>query len=71
MNVNGKKILAEAIPEIGGKGRERRMVEEVNSRMIYLLYCKNLCKCLNVSLPSTTKKLKESKMKQMKLNLII
>jgi hypothetical protein len=27
----------------------------VNSSMIYLIYCKNLCKCHNASLPNTTK----------------
>jgi hypothetical protein len=26
----------------------------VNSSMIYLIYCKNFCKCHNVPLPSTT-----------------
>jgi hypothetical protein len=30
------------------------MVEEVNSSMIYLIHCKNFCKCFNVSPPSTT-----------------
>jgi hypothetical protein len=32
----------------------RRTVEEVNSSMIYLIHCKNLCKCYNVPPPSTT-----------------
>jgi hypothetical protein len=27
-----------------------------NSSMIYLIYCKNLCKCYNVPPPSTIKK---------------
>jgi hypothetical protein len=31
-----------------------RMVEGVNSSMTYLIYCKNLRKCRNVSLSSTT-----------------
>jgi hypothetical protein len=26
----------------------------MNSSMIYLIYCKNLCKCYNVPSPSTT-----------------
>jgi hypothetical protein len=30
------------------------MMEEVNSSMIYLIYCKNFCKCHNVPPPSTT-----------------
>jgi hypothetical protein len=32
----------------------RRMVECVNSSMMYLIYCKNFCKCHNVTPPSTT-----------------
>jgi hypothetical protein len=35
------------------------MVEEVNSTMIYLIYCKNFFKCHNVSPLSTTIKKKE------------
>jgi hypothetical protein len=35
------------------------MVEEVNSSMIYLIHCKNLCKCYSVPPPSTT--IKEKK----------
>jgi mannose/cellobiose epimerase-like protein (N-acyl-D-glucosamine 2-epimerase family) len=38
------------------KGRWRRMIEEVNSCMIYLPHCKNLHKCYNVPPP---KKIKE------------
>jgi hypothetical protein len=36
------------------RGREgwRRMVEEVNSCMMDLIHCKNLCKCHNVPHPS-------------------
>jgi hypothetical protein len=33
------------------------MVEEVNSCMIYLIHCKNLCKCHNV--PAHIKTIKE------------
>jgi hypothetical protein len=32
------------------------MVEEVNSSIIYLIYCKNICKCHNVLPPSIIKK---------------
>jgi hypothetical protein len=32
-----------------------RMVEGVNSRMIYLIHCKNFYKCHNVLQPSTKK----------------
>jgi hypothetical protein len=39
------------------------MVEGVNSSVIYLIYCKNFCECINVPPPSTTikKKRKEKK----------
>jgi hypothetical protein len=30
------------------------MMEEVNSTMIYLIYCKNFCKCHHVLPASTT-----------------
>jgi hypothetical protein len=36
-----------------GESRIKENGERVNS--IYLIYCKNLCKCHNVPLPSTTK----------------
>jgi hypothetical protein len=32
------------------------MMEGVNSSIIYLIYCKNFCKCLNIT-PSTTIKM--------------
>jgi hypothetical protein len=38
---------------IRGVGK-KRMVEGVNSCMIYLIHCMNLCKCHNVPPPSTT-----------------
>jgi hypothetical protein len=34
-------------------GGWKRAAEGVNSSMIYLIHCKNLCKCYNVSPPST------------------
>jgi hypothetical protein len=41
------------------------MVEGVNSSMIYLIYCKNFCKCHNVpSFNTTIKKLKIKKRKE-------
>jgi hypothetical protein len=46
-------IPVETTPGIG-EGRRRRMVEEVNSCMIYLIHCDNLCKCHNVPPPITT-----------------
>jgi hypothetical protein len=57
MYVNGKMILVETIPGMVGVGK-RRMVQGVNSSMIYLIYCKNICKCYNVLPPRMTIKLK-------------
>jgi hypothetical protein len=53
MYVNAKMIPVETIP-----GIEREGIKEscrgMNSSMIYLVHCKNFCKCYNVPLPSTT-----------------
>jgi hypothetical protein len=49
-------VIAKMIPVENVSGiREGKMraVEGVNSSMIYLIYCKNLCKCYNVPPPST------------------
>jgi hypothetical protein len=50
MYVNRKMIPDEIIPGMGG-------IKEngggLNSSMIYLIYCKNFCKCHNVPQPST------------------
>jgi hypothetical protein len=56
MYVHGTMRPVETVPGIEGQGGYRRMVEGVNSSMIY---CKNLCKCHNVPLPSTRKKHKK------------
>jgi hypothetical protein len=53
MYVSAEVITVETIPGMGEGGR-RKVVEGVNSNMIYLIYCKNFCKCHNVSPPSTT-----------------
>jgi hypothetical protein len=45
--------LVETIPGMR-EGRQRRMIEGVNSSMIYATYYKNFCKCHNVPPPSTT-----------------
>jgi hypothetical protein len=47
---DGKMIPVETIP---GMRRIRENVEGVSSSVIYLIYCKNMCKCCNV-LPSST-----------------
>jgi hypothetical protein len=38
-----------------------RVVEGVNSSVIYLIHCKKLCKCHTVPPPSTIKEKKERK----------
>jgi hypothetical protein len=45
-HVNGKIRSIETIQGSEGRGGQRRMMEGVNSGMIY---CKNICKCHNVS----------------------
>jgi hypothetical protein len=42
------------------RGEWRRMMEGLNSSMIYLIYCKKFCKCHNIAPLSTTIK-KEKK----------
>jgi hypothetical protein len=44
--VNGKIRLVETIPGMGGEGIKKNEGERVNSTSIY---CKNFCKCHNVS----------------------
>jgi hypothetical protein len=51
-------VSVETIPGLG-EGRYKRMVEGVNSGMIYLIYCKNFCKCHKVTPPSITIKIKK------------
>jgi hypothetical protein len=54
-----------------GKG-ERRIKENsegVPSSIIYLIYCKNFCKCHNVPLPSTTIKKGEKNRKKKEVEL--
>jgi hypothetical protein len=55
MHVSAKMIPDETVPGI------RRVVEGVNSSMIQLIHCKNLCKCHNVPPLSTTIKGKKKK----------
>jgi hypothetical protein len=58
MNVNGKMRPVETILGIRGEGIKENG-GGVNLGMIYLVYCKKLCKCHSVSLPSTTIKFKK------------
>jgi hypothetical protein len=53
MHVNGKMIAVETVPEMG-EGGMMKNGGGMNSSMIYLIYCKNFCKCHNVPLPTTT-----------------
>jgi hypothetical protein len=51
MYVNGKRVTVEAIPGMG-EGEYRRMVEGVNSSMIYLIYCRNFVNATMYPLPA-------------------
>jgi hypothetical protein len=51
MYVNGKMIPAESIPGMGVEIKENGGVGD--SSMLYLIYCKNFCKCHNVPPLST------------------
>jgi hypothetical protein len=46
--------MGEEDKEEWGRGI-KKSGEGVNSRMIYLIHCKNFCKCHNVPPPSTKK----------------
>jgi hypothetical protein len=50
MYVNANMVPVETVPGIEGV----LMMEGVNSSIIYLIHCKNLCKCHNVPLPHPT-----------------
>jgi hypothetical protein len=52
-DLNAKIIPAETVIEIQGRGM-KDSGGGVNSCMIYLIHCKNLCKCSSVPLLSTT-----------------
>jgi hypothetical protein len=54
--VSGKMITAEIIPRM--REGVKRMMEEMNSSMIYLMYCKNFCKCHMFLHPENNTKLK-------------
>jgi hypothetical protein len=56
MYLSGKIISAKTVPGMG-RVESRRMVEGVNSSMIFLIYCKNFYKCHNEPPPNTTKEL--------------
>jgi hypothetical protein len=45
------------------EGRLNRVVEEVNSSMIYLIHCKNFCKYSNELPPNTIIIIKEKECK--------
>jgi hypothetical protein len=60
MYVNAKMISFDTVPAMGGG------VKGENSNMIYLIHCKILCQCYNVSTPSTTIK-KEKKCHELTL----
>jgi hypothetical protein len=49
--VNAKMIPVETVPGIRGGGRGE---SSGGGNQVYLIHCKNLCKCYNVPTPSTT-----------------
>jgi hypothetical protein len=64
MYENGKMRPVETVPGVWGRGIKEND-GGVDSRMIYLIHCKNISKCHNVSPPSTTfQKLKKFKKKK-------
>jgi hypothetical protein len=48
-----KTILLKLFQE-WGEGRMKKSDEGVNSNMVYLIHCENLCKCHNTPPPSKT-----------------
>jgi hypothetical protein len=56
MYVNEKMRPVETVPGMEG-GEIKDNGGGVNSSIIYLIYCKNFCKCHNVPPPSTTIKI--------------
>jgi hypothetical protein len=54
MTVNGKKTHVETISGMG-KGGKKKNFGGVNSNMIHVIYCKNLCKCHNMTYPVNNK----------------
>jgi hypothetical protein len=60
--MNAKMILVASIPGIGGGGVKKNS-ERVNMSMIYLIHCKNLCKCHSVPPGSIAKGKKEERAK--------
>jgi hypothetical protein len=55
-------VPAETAPWIGGGGIKGSGGEgEFKFKYIYLIHCKNLCKCCSVPLPNTTIKEKNQK----------
>jgi hypothetical protein len=55
MYVSAKVIPVETIPGMGGGGIKKNR-GRMNSSMIYLIHCKNFCKCHSVPTPRTQKK---------------
>jgi hypothetical protein len=60
MCVNGKMIYVATIPGMVAGGY-RRVMEVVNSSIICLTYCINICKCHKVLPPSSTIKKRKKK----------
>jgi hypothetical protein len=54
-------IPVETTPGIGVERNEGEWLRKMNSCMIYLIHCNNLCKCHSVPPPITTTKEKKER----------
>jgi hypothetical protein len=63
MYVSAKMIPVETVPGVRRGGMKERS-GRVNSSMMYLIHCKNLCKCYNVPPPTTMIKKKKDTQKR-------
>jgi hypothetical protein len=63
MYVNAKTIPVKTIPGIAGEGM-KESGGGVNSNMIYLIHCKNLCKCICHNAPPHSTTIKGEKKEQ-------
>jgi hypothetical protein len=57
MYVTAAMIPVETVPGIKEGGMGERSGGRGNSTFIYLIHCKNLCKCYDVPTPSTIEKI--------------
>jgi hypothetical protein len=62
MHVNAKMISIKTVSGMGGRiKKNNEEVKRVNSTAIYLIHCKNFCKCHDVPHPAQQSKTKQKK----------